>query len=225
MSDAPAPAAVAVAPMSPADLPEVLAVHGEAFADAMNVRMGPAYLRVFFRWFLRAPRAVALVARVDGRVAGYVVGDRVGYQRALNLRLIPRALPALLLRPGLLLRPDIQAVIRARARLALGLAPASPPSAWPVAPPLPEPVISLVGIGVAGAARGRGVGAALMTAFEARARALGYRSARLSVYDDNERAHALYARAGWREWERVGARTLVLARALDEAPGPTGGPA
>jgi len=45
---------------------------------------------------------------------------------------------------------------------------------------------------------GQGVGAALMQALPAELASAGFRHARLSVYDDNERAIALYEHAGWR---------------------------
>ncbi|GLS87523.1 molybdopterin-guanine dinucleotide biosynthesis protein MobC [Cypionkella aquatica] len=56
----------------------------------------------------------------------------------------------------------------------------------------------LDGICVAPAARGLGIGSALMTAIEAEARARGYASVRLDVIDSNWRAKALYQRLGYR---------------------------
>ena len=51
---------------------------------------------------------------------------------------------------------------------------------------------------VAAEAEGRGVGAALMAAAEAWARARGYRLLTLHVFDGNRRARALYERLGYR---------------------------
>ena len=55
----------------------------------------------------------------------------------------------------------------------------------------------LDGICVAPAARGLGVGSALMAAIEDEARARGYAYVRLDVIDTNWRAHALYERLGY----------------------------
>lgn len=54
------------------------------------------------------------------------------------------------------------------------------------------------GLVVAPAARGRGVGTALLDAVAAEARARGFREVRLDVVDENPRARALYERHGFR---------------------------
>jgi ribosomal protein S18 acetylase RimI-like enzyme len=68
-----------------------------------------------------------------------------------------------------------------------------------------SPVIELISMWVAPAARGRGVGEALVTRVIAEARALGGREVRLDVAVDNPGAERLYARCGF-------ARTGELAR-------------
>lgn len=64
----------------------------------------------------------------------------------------------------------------------------------------------LDGICVAKAARGQGIGTALMTAIEAEARSRGYGYVRLDVIDTNWRAKALYERLGFMvvKTERLG---------------------
>lgn len=54
------------------------------------------------------------------------------------------------------------------------------------------------GIVVSEAARGRGVGGALLDAVKAKATQLGCKAVRLDVIDSNQRARALYERAGFR---------------------------
>lgn len=56
----------------------------------------------------------------------------------------------------------------------------------------------LLTLAVAPEARRRGVGAALLAAFEAEAAARGAARAYLEVASDNPAAQALYTRAGWR---------------------------
>lgn len=68
---------------------------------------------------------------------------------------------------------------------------------------------SVVSMWVEAAARGRGVGRALLGAVEEWARRLGKRRLVLHIVDSNGRAEAMYARAGFR---RTG-RTRPLARA------------
>lgn len=58
-------------------------------------------------------------------------------------------------------------------------------------------VLLMDGIFVAPAARGRGVGTALLDAVKTRARTLGLASVRLDVIDTNPRARALYEREGF----------------------------
>jgi GNAT superfamily N-acetyltransferase len=56
--------------------------------------------------------------------------------------------------------------------------------------------------------RGKGYGRALMTAFEAEARARGYASAGLNVFGDNEVARSLYLSLGYGEIARQLAKDL-----------------
>lgn len=63
----------------------------------------------------------------------------------------------------------------------------------------PRPgALVLDGICVDPAARGRGLGTALLAAASAKARCVGARAVRLSVVDSNPRARALYERHGFR---------------------------
>ena len=68
-----------------------------------------------------------------------------------------------------------------------------------VAPGVPE-----LGMGVAEAFRGRGVGGALLEALLERARAEGFGALSLSVEDGNDPAARLYERHGFRRLFRVG---------------------
>ncbi|MGK5553344.1 GNAT family N-acetyltransferase [Actinomadura kijaniata] len=67
-------------------------------------------------------------------------------------------------------------------------------------------------LAVSGAARGRGVGGALLDAVVGQARARGLRRVRLEVVDTNPRARALYERFGFRAGETV--RTPYLRRLM-----------
>ena len=177
------------------EVSEVVPVHLEAFAGYMNSRLGVKYVRSFISWFCRAERSIALVA-VDetGKVAGYVLGAPVGYDRKLNRDLLWVAAAGLLGHPWLLLRRQIRRAILRRLKVLVG-------DVHNIAsrPKLPEPTMSLVGIGVASSAQGTGIGFHLVRAFEHRAQQLGMRSVLLSVYASNATARRLYARCGWQQ--------------------------
>lgn len=64
---------------------------------------------------------------------------------------------------------------------------------------LPPGNLYLDGIAVAEPHRGRGIGTALVAAFEERARDNGFQTVSLEVIDANPRARSLYERLGYRE--------------------------
>ncbi len=78
----------------------------------------------------------------------------------------------------------------------------------------------LLTLAVPAAARRHGVGARLLRAFEAEARARGADEAFLEVASDNEAARALYAGAGWaeagrrRDYYGRGADALIFRKSL-----------
>lgn len=196
------PQTVQVVPLTEERVAEVVPIHLDAFGEALNGRLGAPYARALLRWFVRQPEAIALVAVADdGRALGYVAGTRAGYGPTMTRDLLPAALAGLARRPWALLdrRFAATAVRRVAALLGrgVGLGPRSTPETHPGEPRLPEPVWSLVAIGVARAARGSGAGSALVDRFERQARLLGAASVRLSVYADNAPARRLYDRRGW----------------------------
>jgi ribosomal protein S18 acetylase RimI-like enzyme len=169
------------------DLDAVLPLHERAFAGSMGVAFGRPYLRPFLASFLDGAGRVFLVARLEDRPVGYVFGrpaddsdDRV---------LMWGVARGLLRHPGILRRKDIRAELTRRLRRF------DEPDEE--TPGLPGPTIDLFGIGTDPSAQGRGVGRALMAAFEADVVRLGFASARLSVYRDNLTARGLYERCGW----------------------------
>jgi ribosomal protein S18 acetylase RimI-like enzyme len=73
-----------------------------------------------------------------------------------------------------------------------------------------RPLLNLHDLAVLPAARGAGVGRALLAAVAARARALGCCKVTLEVREDNAPARRLYARAGFVDSAPEGARTRTL---------------
>ena len=58
-------------------IPEVGRIHIEAFAGYMNTRLGASYMEAFLTWFLKAERAIALVALDRERKIGSLHGKLV----------------------------------------------------------------------------------------------------------------------------------------------------
>ena len=76
--------------------------------------------------------------------------------------------------------------------------------------------VATLGMMVAPEWRGRGVGSALMEAAIAWARRSGVEKLELSVYPDNDAAHALYAKFGFREEGRLSGHSKMRVGYRDE---------
>jgi ribosomal protein S18 acetylase RimI-like enzyme len=184
--------AVTIRPMTAATVRAVSDLHIQAVPDMHSARLGRRYVHAFLSWFATSATAIAYVAELEpGTVVGYVIGAPVGYAAVLNVDLAWVGLISVLRRPWMLLHRGVWGTLWARLGFVLGRSAANTTG-------LPEPVMSLVGITVAPAAAGKGVGFALMKAFEERARAMQMASLRLSVYPDNRAARRLYERCGWK---------------------------
>lgn len=173
---------------------EIVDLHIEAFHGYMNSRLGRGYVLAFLNWFCKQKDAIALAAvNPQNKPVGYVVGAPVGYEQTMNRDLFWIASIALMMRPWLFLDGAVRHTVAQRFRLLL-----SQKNAPQAKLTLPEPVMSLVGIGVASSAAGQGIGTSLMLAFETKAVQLGMTSMRLSVYPGNLAARRLYEKNGWR---------------------------
>jgi ribosomal protein S18 acetylase RimI-like enzyme len=176
-----------IADATPADVDRVLPLHRRAFEGTMGVALGTAYLRRFLGGFVDRPDRVFLVARVGSAPAGYVFGRPT--TAADDRQLLPWVALGFLRHPTILRRADIRAELLHRFRRL--------ETAGEETPGLPQPALSLVGIGTGPNSWGRGIGQALMAAFEDQVVERGFAAARLSVYRENDRARDLYERHGW----------------------------
>lgn len=77
-----------------------------------------------------------------------------------------------------------------------------------------RPLLNIHDLAVLSAWRGRGVGRALLTAAEARARRRGCCKLTLEVQDDNRRARGLYERFGFADFVVAGSVTRFLSKPL-----------
>jgi GNAT superfamily N-acetyltransferase len=188
------PARILVRGIRDSELLAVADIHCQAFHGYVNVLLGRGYIRAFLRWFMVHPGCIALSASMaDGTPLGYVVGGCVGYSGALSRDLAMTVFLGYCRAPLLIFDRRFRRTLWRRVQSLMGRkAVVSVP-----VPRLAEPVMSLVAIGVAGAATGKGVGRALMNAFEEESRRLGVGSMRLSVYPGNAAARRVYENAGW----------------------------
>jgi ribosomal protein S18 acetylase RimI-like enzyme len=181
-----------VRPIRVEDLSQFVPLHQSAFAGSMGVELGTNYVTEFLKWFITYREAISLVYEVNGRLAGYVFGAPQGYNTQMNRDLLKVIAWAALTHPHLYLRPGFLAQIPERLGSLLGR------SKKPSVPTEPSVrTFRLVGIGVSPDFRRMGIGQKLMTEFMERAWALGYEEIRLSVYETNTSAQALYKGCGW----------------------------
>jgi ribosomal protein S18 acetylase RimI-like enzyme len=200
-----------IVPITAELLDEVVRVHRDAFASYPNVRLGRPYARRFLGWFASREDGIALAAVDDaGAVLGYVTGARGAYGYPLSHAMWPVAGLSMLLRPWVLL--DRRILRAAAARVQLWRRPPSTPAELP--PVLVPPLVSLVALGTSRHHRRAGVAAALVDRFEDAARALGARTVRLTVYQNNAAARTLYERRGWSPLFGSSSETMTYWKAL-----------
>jgi GNAT superfamily N-acetyltransferase len=168
-------------------------VHREAFSGYLNARLGAMYASALIRWFAHEKEAIAIAA-VDShdRVIGYAIGAPSHLVPVLRQNMFWVTVGSLVLRPWLLFDIRLWKVGTARLKGVLG------PGDSHRSSDLPEPAMSLFGIGVVSSQRKTGVGLRLLQAFENKARALGMRSLLLWVYEDKTATRRLYEKCGWR---------------------------
>lgn len=190
-------AAVRVRRMGLQDLGEVVGGHRASFPNGFFARLGPRFLRRYYRTFLDGPLAVALVVEVAGIPSGYLVGvlDPVQHRRLL-LTYHGVALAACGLF-GLIRRPQVMArFVATRIRRYLVVLTRSANRAAELED---GPRIAVLShIVVARQARGRGLGTVLVDTFIAQARDAGRERACLVTLTGPTGAGSFYEKSGWR---------------------------
>lgn len=191
---------VQVRAMTGADLRFVALLHRRCLPHGLFPALGPRFLRAYLHTYAASPFGLAYVALLDGAPVGYLVGTldegaHVGVVlRRHGLRLGVLGLVALVVRPRLAWR-----FVRTRARryLAAGtrlIRSRTEPSASQGSA---GRVAVLSHVAVSAAARGTGVGGALVERFTQDARSSGATAARLLTKADAGGASGFYERLGW----------------------------
>ncbi|WHZ28968.1 MAG: hypothetical protein OJF51_003768 [Nitrospira sp.] len=167
-------------------------IHLQAFSGYLNARLGVGYARALIDWFAQQRNAIALAA-IDSnhRVIGYAIGAPVTINHKLRGDLFWITARSIVLRPWLILDKRLWMVGYAR------LVKKNDADNISHEQDLPQPTMSLFGIGVEPPHRRKGVGQQLLLAFEERAKVLKYRSLLLWVYADKATTRRLYEKCGW----------------------------
>lgn len=99
---------VQVSPANSADLESLVALHLICFSerDHLALKLGPAFIRDAFRWFLTSPNTLVLVAKDGARVVGYTALSNRPYNLPMFMACKWSALLGFLNRPWLACRPD-----------------------------------------------------------------------------------------------------------------------
>ena len=195
------PASVSLRAMELSALPTAVHLHRTTLPTGFFVELGDRFLTRYYRTFLTSPAAVALVAEIDGKIGGFLVGssDEIAHHRhVIDLSrwgLARAGATALLARPELTAR-----FLRTRARRYMRGIRRSSESSEPAQERAPRTGV-LSHIAVDQNLRRSGVGAALVEGFTQIAAVHDVEVLRLYTSDDNEAARTFYKRLGWQEQE------------------------
>ena len=178
------------------DLAYVVDAHADNFPDGFFARLGPRFLRQYYRTFLDGPLATCVVVEHEGRPCGYLVGilDPPQHRRLmLRYHAVSLALAAGL---GMFRRPRLAAtfVVTRLGRYRAALVRSSRGGAAR-GPAMRTAVLSHVA--VSEAYRRSGIGTILVDEFLAEAHAAGCARACLVTQAGPEGAGDFYARRGW----------------------------
>lgn len=180
-------------------------LHRRRLPHGFFVRLGPRYLRAYYRTFIGNDSAVALVAEKDGGVDGFIVGavdaeeHRYFVLRQHGWRLAATGLLALATRPTVAMefgRTRVGRYARAIMRQ-IRWAPSAPPGENPQSPRTGTAVLTHVAVDTASARRGTGT--LLVSAFTDEARRRGAKRIELVTLAGTDGAADFYRRLGWRE--------------------------
>lgn len=168
------------------DIPGIVRVHQIAFKGFFLDRMGPAFLRAYYRAILDYEGAILLIhsdgpGGIDGFAAGFLEPDHFyAHFRSRRIRMLPAIALALLRRPNLFVE-----IVRNTGRVAR-------------AAEMNVAAAELASIGTS--RRGAGVGSGLLRAFCERSAVLGADEVRLTTdRDDNGAVVRFYLDHGFEQ--------------------------
>lgn len=199
-------------PATGADVPEVVAVHLAAFGGSFLARLGPRFLRLYYRALLRTPGGVLLVAGdgpdgVAGFAAGSVAPDEIGPELRRHPLALARALVAGIVRDPLLVPSTLRNIRRMQGS---------------EGHEAPEGTAELTSIAAHPDHWGSGLAGELLAGFEDACREAGCDAVELTTdARDNVRAITFYRRRDYRPVAFVSGRgrpVVLLRKALGDVP-------
>lgn len=188
------------------DVSVIVKCHREAFPSSFSSALGMSFLTKNFKWYLDHPDAFLLVARnenaeVLGYAGGLLMHERSAHGSSTNIMQYAfwEAFSGLIRRPWLIFHREMlpnYKLIWKNIRLKL----------FPVKKIIKPPTerkerirsLGLVVIGTSKESRGKGVGSALLQAFEIKGKELIAERLHLSVKKNNSKAIEAYTRNGWK---------------------------
>jgi succinoglycan biosynthesis protein ExoA len=196
------------------DVPGAARLHREVFADYFLGHMGQKFLEVLYREFVGMPGNHGVVAIVDGKVAGAVIGSSdlarfySGFYRRhfaeLGVRFAVQVARDGYIRRHMAARlPHVATALRSR----LGLGRPMPTSSSD------EPAAQLLSIGVSDRRRGLGIAGELTRRFCDLLQDEGVVEVGLTVFNENTGAIAFYQKTGWQR-RPAGPVTTAFVRDL-----------
>jgi ribosomal protein S18 acetylase RimI-like enzyme len=191
-----------VRPATEREAAEVARLHVAGIKEGFLPTLGIPFLRRLYRRMVRSPGSFVLVATVDQRIAGFVAGtESVGW-----------------LYRSFLLRDGISAAVKAAPRLARSWRRAVETLTYGAGDGGHKddlPAAELLSIAVAEGWRGRGVGRALVEAFQAEMGQRQIATAKVIVAAHNDQAVSLYRATGFHVVTQISVHgsteSLVLA--------------
>jgi ribosomal protein S18 acetylase RimI-like enzyme len=185
----------------PSDLKKISECHRDCFANSFSTKVGNAYIKKTFEWFLVAENRFLFHIEFDNKVIGYCggfkscfIGD--GSTSGMLQYAMKEAIQGLVRKPYLLFHPDLfkryPLIVKNIYRRVFNSKKNSPISIG-----YDNSKIGLVVIGVHPDYRGKGCFELLMQQFESECKQRGVTKITLSVKTSNARAIAAYKKAGW----------------------------
>lgn len=180
------------------DVPAAAELHRSIFHDYFLGHMGQRFLELFYAEFVATPGNYGIIAAVDGKVVGTVIGSADlprlfhGFYRHHFLSLAAAFLVQVIRDDYVRRHAAVRLthVIKA-VQSRLGVRPTAAPD------PAAGPSAQLLSIGVSELFRGSGIAEELTARFCQALAADGVDTVGLSVRSDNPRAIAFYSRTGW----------------------------
>lgn len=186
------------------DLEKIVSCHRLAFPTTLSSRLGKTVSRKALEWYIGHDNQFLLWLEENGKCVGYVGGmisdgtQVHGSASSMIQHTFKEATLALAIRPWLWFHPEIISRYKLIAKNVyfklIGYNRSMKNRKRHVHV---EPHVGLVVIGVHPDNQGKGYGAKLLKAFEAKVFELGYKKMTLTVLADNQQAIKSYRQNGW----------------------------